>query len=397
MKNGSKSQIKMHQQIFNLKNILSNAKRESTTLNTKINEFQNFFKSTKKIIKENIYLLEKSKTEKNNLLVNDIKNKICVELKEIINKFKNNNAQINKKKEKYKKIINQKNNQLKCLINKLKYNELKHEKDLLYQSIKEKKSIYEYLNSFAIYEKDISFLFKPVNLNYFDNIYKVTIPNFEKHQPYLETINKNKNLLIKEQKNNKEAAEKEILDLNLCLEIKNKKAVNFIKEKGFIFDFQNIKNKEKYHIDINLIEDINDSSESDSNIDSDYDNNNIENEDSQDDNLNSTTINNNQISKDNKNKLSISLSNKETNDQEKEISSNNIYLLNKLIKLKEKYNKLIEEKYKLTQEKELKEKKLNKAKIIINKKKEYIKTLIKTVNIIEYKHYYDKYNFLIKS
>ena len=74
MKNESKNKIKMHQQIFNLKNILSNANRELVTLNTKINEFQHLFKSTKQIIKEKIYLLEKSKTEKNNLYINEIKN-----------------------------------------------------------------------------------------------------------------------------------------------------------------------------------------------------------------------------------------------------------------------------------------------------------------------------------
>ena len=136
MKNASKSQIKMHQQIFNLKNILYSANRESAKLNIKINEFENLFKSTKKIIKEKIYLLEKSKTEKNSSH-KIIKNEVCLDLKEIINKFQNNN----KKKEKYKKEISQKNKQLKLLINKLKYNEIKHEKDLLYQTIQEKKNI----------------------------------------------------------------------------------------------------------------------------------------------------------------------------------------------------------------------------------------------------------------
>ena len=139
MKNASKSQIKMHQQIFNLKNILSNANRESETLNIKVNEFQNLFKSTKKIIKEKIYLLEKSKTEKNSSYINEMKNEVCLDLKEIINKIQNNNKQIHKKKEKYKKEISQKNKQLKLLINQLKYNEIIHAKDLLYQTIQEKK------------------------------------------------------------------------------------------------------------------------------------------------------------------------------------------------------------------------------------------------------------------
>lgn len=393
----SKSQIKMHQQIFNLKNILSNAKRESITLKIKINEFKNIFKSTKKIIKEKIYLLEKIKTVKNDTNINEIKNEICLELKEIINKFLNNNIQINKKKEKLKKEINQKNNQLKLLLNILKYNELKNEKDLLYQSIQEKKSIFKEIYSFLEYGKDIAFLFTSKNIIYFDNIYQVKIPNFIKNQQYKEIINKNTNKLIKEQENNKESAEKEILDLNLSLDIKIKEKIDFKKEKGFKYDYQNIKNKENYHIDISLIEDIHGSSESDSNLDSDSDYD-IEDTNSQGDNLNLKIINDNQILKNsNIKKISISLSNKETNDQEKEISSNNIYLFNKLYKLKDKYNKLIESNYELAQEKEIKLKKIHETKRRINKKNKYIEALIKTVNIFDNKHYNDKCNFFIKS
>ena len=372
MKNESKNKIKMHQQIFNLKNILSNANRELVTLNTKIIEFQHLFKSTKQIIKEKIYLLEKSKTEKNNLYINEIKNEICLDLKEIINKFQNNNIQINKKKEKYKKEINQNNKKLKLLINKLKYNKLKNEKDLLYQTIQEKKNIREDLSSLIEYGNDICFLFKPKNINYFENIYKVNIPNFGKNKHYLEIINNNKKHIKNEQKMNKEAAEKELLNLNLTLNNKNQEKVNFINQKGFKCDFEIIKNKEKYHIDINLIEDINDSSESESesNIDSE-DNYVIENTNSEDDNLHLKNINSN---KKLKNKISISSSSKETNDQDKEINNNNnIYLLNKLIKLKEQYNKLIEEKYELDQEKELKEKKINVAKKKLTRKKNILK------------------------
>ena len=170
----------------------------------------------------------------------------------------------------------------------------------------------------------------------------------------------------------------------MILDAKTQEKKIFIKEKGFKSDFIINKNKEKYHVDINLIEHIDDSSESDSNVDSDCAD--IENTNSEDDNLNLKMINDGQMLKNSKNKISISLSNKETNDQEKEISSNNIYLLNKLIKLKEHYNQLIEEKYQLTQEKEIKLKKIKEAKRRINKKNEYIETFLKTVNIFDYKH-----------
>ena len=111
--------------------------------------------------------------------------------------------------------------------------------------------------------------------------------------------------------------------------------------------------------------------------------------------MNIKPINNKKALNNNKNKISISLSYKETNDQEKEISNKNVYLLHKLIKLKEYYNKLIEEKYQLAQEKELKEKKIAELTRRINKNNEYIEAWIKTLNIVDYNHYNNKYNILI--
>ena len=59
-------------------------------------------------------------------------------------------------------------------------------------------------------------------------------------------------------------------------------------------------------------------------------------------------------------KISISSSNKDTNDQDRDINNNNnINLVNKLAKLKEKYNKLSSEKFELENKKKLKEKKIN--------------------------------------
>ena len=61
----------------------------------------------------------------------------------------------------------------------------------------------------------------------------------------------------------------------------------------------------------------------------------------------------------------MSLSDKETNDQEIS-SNNNTNLINKLVILKEQYNKLINEKYDLENEKICKEKKINEIRIKLN-------------------------------
>ena len=66
----AKDQIKKHQQIFELKEILSNSIKESLSIKTKLIELNNIFKKTKKIIKEKISLIEKSKTEINDININ---------------------------------------------------------------------------------------------------------------------------------------------------------------------------------------------------------------------------------------------------------------------------------------------------------------------------------------
>ena len=74
----AKDQIKKHQQIFELKEILSNSIKESLSIKTKLIELNNIFKKTKKIIKEKISLIERSKTEINDININEIKNQICI-------------------------------------------------------------------------------------------------------------------------------------------------------------------------------------------------------------------------------------------------------------------------------------------------------------------------------
>ena len=372
------NQVKMHQQIFNLETILSNANNEFSNLKSKINEFQIIFKSTKKIIKEKIVILEKSLIERNNININDIKKQICQELQEIMNKYQNNNN--NKKIRKYKKELIKKNEELAILLNNLKYNELKNERDLLIQSIQEKNNILEAFKSFINSEKDFFMLYITKNINFIDDIYNVKIENIQKDKKYLKFINKN--AIIKNNDHAKEIAEKEINDLKTHLKAKKQKLNDFIYEKGFKYEFQNIKKKEKYKLEMDLIEQYNYSSESDSIIDSDEEYN-LKNSFNKSNFLNNKSINSNictghknlEFSK-KKQIISISLSNKETNDQERSLSSNsnNLYLINKLVKLKEQYNKLVNEKFELEKEKELKWKRNKEAKKILNKKLKYYYT-----------------------
>ena len=366
------NQVKMHQQIFNLETILSNANNEFLSLKSKINEFQIIFKSTKKIIKEKIVIIEKSLLQRNNSYINDIKKQICQELEEIMNNYQNNH--ITKKIGIYKKELLEKNDELIILLNNLQYNVLKNERDLLIQSIQEKKEILEIFKSFIKSEKDLFFLYIPKCINFIDNIYSVKIENIQKDKKYLKFINKN--VIIKNNNQIKEIAEKSINELKTHLQVEKQKLNDFIYEKGFKYEFQNIKKKEKYNAEIDLIEQYNYSSESDSIIDSDeeYNQNNpfdkINFSNNENINKNMCKCHKNlEFSKKN-NKISMSISNKETNDQERSLSSNsyNFYLLNKLLKLKEQYNKLIKEKIELEKEKEFKWKRTKEAKKILNKK-----------------------------
>ena len=367
------SQIKIRQQIFNLKTIISNSTQEYSNLKSNINEFQNIFKSTKKIIKEKINLIEKSKTERNKSYINDIKKQICFDLKEIIKKYQYTNH-ITKKIQKYRKEIKEKNNKLKILLNQLKYNELKNEKDLLIQTIKEKNNILEFFKSFAKYEKDFLNFIVRKNINYLDNIYNIKIDSIQKDKNYKKIINQKD---IKKQKLVK-TSEKKINDLKIHLKNNEKKFNDYIYKNGFKYEFQNIKCKEKYNFEISLIEKYNDSSESDSNIDSNDEHNvDVNNSLYKNEIFNIKNINKN-IFKSQKNSEkstkyqinSITLSNKETNDQERSLSSNsnNLYLINKLVKLKEKYNKLINEKFEIENEIILKKKDIKDAKTIFNNK-----------------------------
>lgn len=367
MDNSTKTQLKMRQQIFNLKEILSNANEESLKLKSDINEFQTFFKLTKKIIKGKINLIEKSKVEKNNSCVNDLKKDICNELNEIINKYKNTKSiYINKKKEKILKEIKEKNNEIRKILTKIKYNELKNEKDILIQNIQEKNNICRFFNSSLEYDNNIAYLFQPKSINYLDSLYEVKLDNFHKNKEYQQTINNKKKYIMNNQKNFLEVAEEGMNDLKEVCEKRKKEINNFILEKGFNCEFENNKYKERYHLEIDLIEKFNNSSDSDSNTDSDYENNIEKSDILKNKNIKNNLFNQEKYCKYQKiQKSTMSLSDKETNDQEIS-SNNNTNLINKLVILKEQYNKLINEKYDLENEKIFKEKKINEIRIKLN-------------------------------
>ena len=399
MDNSTKTQLKMRQQIFNLKEILSNANEESLKLKSDINEFQTFFKLTKKIIKEKINLIEKSKVEKNNSCVNDLKKDICNELNEIINKYKNTKSiYINKKKEKILKEIKEKNNEIRKILTKIKYNELKNEKDILIQNIQEKNNICRFFNSSLEYDNNIAYLFQPKSINYLDSLYEIKLDNFHKNKEYQQTINNRKKYIMNNQKNFLEVAEEGMNDLKEVCEKRKKEINNFIIEKGFNCEFENNKYKERYHLEIDLIEKYNNSSDSDSNTDSDYENNIEKSDILKNKNIKNNLFNKEKYCKYQKiQKSTMSLSDKETNDQEIS-SNNNTNLINKLVILKEQYNKLINEKYDLENEKIFKEKKINEIRIKLNNmrnKRNNICMISQKTNGFEYQN--NNNNYIIKS
>ena len=131
-------------------------------------------------------------------------------------------------------------------MNNLKYNELKNERSLLIQSIQEKNNILETIKSFINSEKDIFLLYITKSINFIDDIYNVKIKNIQKDKNYLKFINKN--AIIKNNDHVKEIAEKEMNDLKTYLKSKKQKLNDFIYEKGFKYEFQNIKKKKNINL-----------------------------------------------------------------------------------------------------------------------------------------------------
>lgn len=370
MKKISKNRFKRHSQIFNLKGILNNVNNESSILISKITELQKIFKNTKKIIKEKIN--ELAKLQKNQITINEdqIKQQICTNLNNVIKKYNEGKTitSINSKKEEYKKLLKEKTINLHTILKKLKYRKLQKEKDLLIQTIQEKKNICEELKRQIEYEKDLSSIFQPRNFIFFDNIYNF---NNEKLKINLKKPKKKK---IKELQNQARLnlKEKVMKYVNVLKENKKNYISNvndYIKDKGFDCTFDNKRYKEKYNIEIELINEYGYSSDSEYDTEEEESKNNINYVSN--DNLN--FIINNEINVLNKNlqkkKISLSSSEKETNDQEKEKekeketkSNDTLILINKLVELKEKYNKLMNERFEYDAQKNSLKKKITKAK-----------------------------------
>ena len=367
MKNKSKSKFKKYSQIFNLKTILNNSNNESYILMSKITELQKIFKNTKKIINEKINELSKMQKNKLNMNEEQIKQQICIKLNKLITQYKEGKSitSIYNKKDEYKKLILEKSNELKILLKKLKYKKLQKEKDLLIQTIQEKKNICDTIKNQIEYEKNISSIFQPKNFIFFDNLYNI---NNEYLKIHLKKSKKKKfkDLLSHTKMDLQEIGIYSVSELKKDKIEYMQKFNNYIYDKGFNCSFENIRHNEKYKVEIELISDYGCSSDSEYDIDEELSNNRIsfikKNSYYINDYINNSPKINNMVK--NK-KISLSSSEKETNDQEKEkeIKKDNFILEKKLVEMKEKYNKLINEKYDLDYQKNMLQKKIENAKI----------------------------------
>ena len=361
MKSISNNKFKKQCRIFNLKTILNDANNESYLLISKITELQKIFKNTKKIINEKINELSKMQKNKMNISEAQLKQQICIKLNKIIKKYKKGKTiiSINSKTEEYKKLISEKTNDLNLMLKKLKYKKLQSEKDLLIQTIKEKKNICEAIQKQIEYEKNLSSIFHPKNYIFFDNLYNIN------NQCLKTNIKKKKKKKFKELLENTKMELKDI-GITSVYDLKRDKSDYFekfnkyINDKGFNCSFENKRYNEKYNLEIELISDYGFSSDSEYDIDEEESNNKIIflNNNIYKDKNNGLTANN----KIKNNKISLSSSEKETNDQEKETKKDNIILERKLVEIKEKYNKLINERFDLDYQQTIIEKKITNIK-----------------------------------
>ena len=374
----SKSKFKKQSQIFNLKKILNNVNNESYLLLSKITELQKLFKNTKKIINEKI-------SKKNNNVNTDEtqkKHQICEKLNLIISRYNEGNTitSINNKKAEYKRSLLEKTKDLNIILKKLKYKKLQKEKDILNQTIKEKKNICDIFKKQIEYEKDLGSIFQPKNLIFFYNLYylkneflKINFKKGKKKKLY--------ELFNQTSTNLEEIGISSVYELKEEKKNYMKKFNEYIYNKGFNCVFENKRYKERYNIEIELLSNYDYSSDSDYDNEEEESNNRISffNKNINENNVNNLKNNNikkNNMLKTKKKKMSLSSSEKETNDQEKEIKNNDNYILvNKLVGLKEKYNKLINEKYDLDYQKKILQKKIS------NIKNKIVNTTITTTTL----------------
>ena len=385
-----KEQIKKRQQIFNLKTLLCTENAISKKLKSKITELKAIFKLIKKIIKEKINLIESSKTDK---IKNEIKNQICLEIKNIITIYNNKNNLIINNQSKERKIIREKIHQMNLVLKDTQYYELKDKKDLIIQIIQEKRDLYTQILNNLEDQKDIFFLFQQKYYYNFNNLYEVKMINFYNNKKHEEEIQKMRKKCNHSKKYLKKVGEKAIIKLKNELDKDTILFDKYIEEKGFHFHFNNNRCKEKYDIEIEVFNKAMNSS--DSSIESSNDNNENENQPSLINdflNMNGNNVTEKRNSTERKKIEQIpkkknsypSNSNSNSNNTRHRIYSedkndkngktlesngnleNNVNLVNKLVEIKEKYNELINEKYELDYNRKKMEKKIKAIKAKIN-------------------------------
>ena len=364
-----KEQIKKRQQIFNLKTLLFTENTTSKKLKSKITELKSIFKLIKKIIKEKINQIELNKNDRTQ---SELKKQVCNEINKIIILYNDKNNFLICDKNKERKIIREKINQMKLSLKEMKYYELKDIKDLIVQIIQEKKDSYTQILSHLKDQKDIFFLFQQKYFYYYNNLYDFKMISFEGDKKLEEKISKLKTKFNHNKKFLKKEGEKVLIKLDD--ELENEKLIfnKYIEDKGFHFKFNNNHYKEQYDIEIETINKSNYSSDSSSSSDNSENDNSIliddflfmnNNNNSKKNSLEKNNSKDKKIkienkrnkkhsypSNDGKNSLFNEKSRKSRNitlTDDEENKNAKVNLINKLVEIKEKYNKLINEKYEL--------------------------------------------------
>ena len=364
-----KEQIKKRQQIFNLKTLLFTENTTSKKLKSKITELKSIFKLIKKIIKEKINQIELNKKDRT---PSELKKQVCNEINKIIILYNDKNNFLICDKNKERKIIREKINQMKLSLKEMKYYELKDIKDLIVQIIQEKKDSYAQILSHLKDQKDIFFLFQQKYFYHYNNLYDFKMISFEGDKKLEEKISKLKTKFNHNKKFLKKEGEKVLIKLDD--ELENEKLIfnKYIEDKGFHFKFNNNHYKEQYDIEIEAVNKTNYSSDSSSSSDNSENDNSIliddflfmnNNNNSKKNSLEKNNSKDKKIkienkrnkkhsypSNDGKNSLFNEKSRKSRNitlTDDEENKNAKVNLINKLVEIKEKYNKLINEKYEL--------------------------------------------------
>ena len=379
----SESYYKKQKEILNLKNILFNLKNKSLNLHSRIQIMQDIFKTSKNIISQKITRLIKidsnPKTSKAMLSQKQsIYNEIISDLESIKNKYS-----LKEKIDNLKSEIIVKSRNIQEISKRYNYLNLLNEKNFLTYTIQEKKNIYENLKKRLDIEIKLEFLLNPQCEIYLDNFYDLSSSNnfncnITKEQllntKYLKKINKEVNIENDKNYSNLNTYLTELKDQKIK---EDKEYQDFIKKHQLKCIFNNNNYCQQYVYEIEPIIDNNNYNSSDSDDSEESDSDETKYYFNYDNDKKSNTYSfNSKIKK----KIS-DLSNKETsyktsldhNGKKKNkinLNKNNVqtdYLISELVSIKEKYNKLIQEKYDLENQKKIKYQKILEIKSKIKK------------------------------